>query len=286
MSRKLSVFLFAMLLTLALLPVFAQQERNNREEPSPNEPELPQPQELARDFDALSHDLVLMHDLFQGGNNQPVTFNSEAAYQRGFSPASIKLAEELTAHTNELIFAASTAPDMETVDVTKLDADVQQYPLLESYLEEATERRKNADRDEEPLGAKPSVVEEAPAKIQGIPGISEYQCGSFARPRPSRGAPWATHRRSNPAATLRSWGYHETPSWAGGGWTRSQTYMPLLCGWNTYRDHAYISNSNTIREQNYAGWTPRGEPNPEVWRSGPWPYATWPVYVRWWHSRY
>lgn len=38
-----------------------------------------------------------------------------------------------------------------------------------------------------------------------------------------------------------------------------------------------------IREQNYTG-EPGGEPNPEIYSSGPWPYPDWPLYVLWWHE--
>lgn len=226
------------------------------------------------DFIARSQDLIRMHDLFQGGSGRPVTFASKTARAKGFSAESIALAEELTAYTNDLMAKASdTAKAEAVVDVRNLDVELRPYPRLVVYFAETT-RYAEKSQAEEAMG------------FPGVPGVSEYVCGHFLRPRPPHGAPWRQHTRSNPAATLRSWGYHETPGFAGGGWTRPQTYNPALCGWNTYRDHAYIAGNNTIREQNYEGWTPRGEPNPEVWRSGPWPYPTWPAYVRWWHSRY
>lgn len=123
-----------------------------------------------------------------------------------------------------------------------------------------------------------------------------YECGSIVRPRPRRAMPAVlVGEVADPAATLSSWGYHRTPGFAGGGWTRPQTYNPARCGISTYRDHAFVGLRFTscigtacefrwpIREQNYVA-APYGEPNPEVWRSGPWPYATWPAYVYWWHA--
>jgi hypothetical protein len=108
------------------------------------------------------------------------------------------------------------------------------------------------------------------------------RCGWFPNPKPSQAGPWKNIPRTNPAKVLRAWGYHPTPGIAGGGWTRPQTWRASSCGKNTFRDHAYIIEPRTIREQNYTG-SPTGEPNPEVWRSGPWPYAEWPAYVAWWH---
>jgi hypothetical protein len=298
MKNAPRVLLLVCLASLLITSSSAQHGRsNNGREPRLGETEIPRPQRPVRipqpqrpieipqepipDFDTLSQDLVLMRDLFQGGGSQSVTFDSETARLRGFSPTSIRLAEEFVAYTNELIFVASTAPNIEAVDVTKLDVEVEQYHLLESYLEQATERRKRFNREAGRTGQRDSGP-----RIEGVPGVSEYYCGSFDRPLPSSSAPSTLHNSSNPAETLRSWGYHETPSWAGGGWTRPQTYNAWLCGWNTYRDHAWITGPNTFREQKYTGWRPNGEPNPEVWRSGPWPYAYWPLYVRWWHSRY
>lgn len=117
-----------------------------------------------------------------------------------------------------------------------------------------------------------------------------YRCGSWWRPFPRTADRWNTFTEytSIPQATARltEIGYHRTPGgiW-GGGWTRPQTYSSSICGLSTYRDHAYIMNNGNIREQNYTV-DPGGEPNPEIWRSGPWPYAVWPLYVRWWHAHH
>jgi hypothetical protein len=217
-----------------------------------------------RDFAGLSEDLVTMRDLFGGGNGDPVTFDADAATYRGVHPQGVELARQLADYTNELM--AATAAALDSVDVTRVDVDLQKYPELARYLDEATLRR-----DDEPA-------------FEPRSWLSEYVCGAFWRPRPGSAAGWKDWWSTNPSAVLSSWGYHTTPAFAGGGWTRPQTYSPVLCGLKTYRDHAYITSGGYFREQTYAGWTPRGEPNPEVWRSGPWPYATWPAYVRWWHA--
>ena len=137
-----------------------------------------------------------------------------------------------------------------------------------------------------------------------------YRCGWFDRPNPRRANPSVRGPLQGAATTgyaaaqlAREWGYsqgfHNTPGRAGGGMTRPQTFSPFFCGSRTFRDHAF---PDLIQERTCFGpggtepceWrarlyvqdytsAPYGEPNPEVWRSGPWPYPEWPAYVSWWH---
>lgn len=237
--------------------------------------------EVAKQFEVLSRDLMLMEGLFKGGNGELVTFDTKSARLMGYSEMSIKLAEELAESTNALITAAAMATSKKgaSLRIQDLGVDLKSYPLLSPYLEKASARileQSSKSTDKQTPGES--------AVLLSV--LSEYYCGAFWRPLPSSQAPWHTYRNiSNPASTLRSWGYHETPNLTGGGWTRPQTHMSWICGWQTFRDHAYFpSGSREIREQNYQGYTPRGEPNPEFWRSGPWPYAYWPTYVLWWHQ--
>jgi len=241
--------------------------------------EIAQAQQFSSDFDTLSLDLELMYDLFQGGGDQLVTFDSEAARKQGYSPKSIKLAEELTAFTNDLIIEAKKNRKAKGVrtDVRELGSSIKKYSLLNTYFQDAAENAKTISKDEHE------------ARIKGLfPPVNEYVCGSIWHPVPSSAAPWKIFGpySSNKAAEqhLKDIGYHGTPDSAGGGFTRPQTYKWALCGFKTYRDHAYVSKKE-IHEQNYTGSIP-GEPNPEIWRSGPWPYPTWPAYVVWWHRTY
>ena len=220
-------------------------------------------------FHARSADLATTSDLFYGGSGARVTFDAAAAAEKGVSKDGIALAEELSAFTNALEDAAKA---MGTDDITAVKVDLAAYPRLAAYFDDAAAYSKLPSTD-----PKPDVAVQS--------WLSEYTCGAFWRPRPSKsGAPWKRFYSSNPSATLSAWGYHPTPGLAGGGWTRPQTWTWPICGFSTYRDHAYVYPSTTINEQNYAGWTPRGEPNPEVYRSGPWPYPSWPAYVYWWHQ--
>jgi hypothetical protein len=112
--------------------------------------------------------------------------------------------------------------------------------------------------------------------------IPAQTCGSWWWPKPSRAAPWGWSSTANPHQTLLNMGFHQTPGFAGGGYTRDKTYNSGVCGRNTYRDHGQ-ANGRSLGLQIYSG-TPGGEPNPEVWRTGPWPYLAWPAYVYWWHQ--
>lgn len=223
-------------------------------------------------FARLAADLARFHVLgiLQGDYERGVTFNAALAKQYGFLETAIRLGEQVAAATNDLITGAKEARE--------LPLDIGRYPDLRQFWLDAAIQSAQGKLDNADLFAKE-------IEPLGVPGASHVVCGYYPNPKPSTNGPWTTHNNiSNPAATLRSWGYHETwpPDYTGGGWTRPQTYQPLLCGWGTYRDHAFIAGPTTIREQNYTG-SPGGEPNPEVYRSGPWPYPDWPAYVYWWH---
>lgn len=229
----------------------------------------------------LAADLAHFHALgiLQGDYERGVTFNVALAKQYGFSKLAIRLGEQVAAATNELITGYKEAQFRgDSVQVAELSIKIERYPDLRQFWFDAAIQSAQGNLDGADLFAKK-------IELLGVPGISQVVCGYYPNPKPSTNGPWTTHNNiSDPAATLRSWGYHETwpPDYTGGGWTRSQTYQPFYCGWGTYRDHAFIAGPTTIREQNYTG-SPGGEPNPEVYRSGPWPYPDWPAYVYWWH---
>lgn len=233
------------------------------------------------EFEQMAIVLVRFHALgvIKGDYESGVTFDAEMARRYGFSERVIKLGEQVAAATNDLIVQARAMQEVgKQAQVTEFAIDAERYPELQRFWAEAARfTQVNVSiTDQSDI-----FVEEV--KPLGVPGISHIVCGYYSNPKPSTNGPWTTHRNiSNPEATLRSWGYHPTPGLVGGGWTRPQTYQPLFCGWNTFRDHAYISAPWTIREQNYTG-EPGGEPNPEIYLSGPWPYPDWPLYVIWWH---
>lgn len=236
---------------------------------------------LENNLSHLSADMVRFHALgiLQGDYEHGAVFNADMARQYRFSESAIRLGEQVAMATNEIIAMSKEAQRKGgPAPVTETPIAIERYPDLQQFWLHAATQSIQGRRDDATLFAEE-------IEPLGVPGASHIVCGYYPNPKPSTNGPWATHTGiSNPAATLSSWGYHETwpPDYTGGGWTRPQTYQPLLCGWGTYRDHAFIAGPTTIREQNYTG-QPGGEPNPEVYRSGPWPYPDWPAYVYWWH---
>lgn len=237
------------------------------------------------DFARLDEELKLMHEreLFKGGKTkeskdsgkikgkgEPVKFDAESARKEKFSEETIKLATELAAFTNDLMMNVSE----EQPGIPDGPADLSKYPALAAYFDAATKKAK------QPSAQASGTMKPNAQAIQWV------VCGWYGNPKPASAAPWVNFSSSNPEATLKSWGYHNTWNLAGGGYTRPQSWSWWYCGLGTYRDHALITGPTTFREQNYDGWSPRGEPNPEVYASGPWPYGDWPAYVYWWHQTY
>jgi hypothetical protein len=233
--------------------------------------------EIDRDpsaFDRYARELARMHaaNLITGGKmtsgngaGDPVRVLAREARKRGFSAGAMRLAQESAALSNALTSRLSESEPSISDDPISAHAS---SPALSAFFAAA------AKKEASELGAV--------ASEQDLGPLGRLRCGWYLDPKPSQAAPWKTLTRPNPETTLRSWGYHPTPGRAGGGWTRPQSWRSFSCGHDTFRDHALISGKNKIREQNYTG-SPPGEPNPEVWRSGPWPYADWPAYVFWWH---
>lgn len=235
-------------------------------------------------FFKVAQDLVRMDSFFARNKQGDVTFDVSGAKKRGFSRESISFARETAQLTNELIGMTNRRDS--SVNIAKVEIDFNKFPRMKRFFQAATKFHllHTGDAYLQDMANAESLIWTAVSACD----LSAYcKCGSYVWPRPSKAATAKKFNSSNPASTLKSWGYHETPSSAGGGWTRAQTWGAPMCGWNTYRDHAWPSGDNkAVYEQNYSGWSPRGEPNPEVWRSGPWPYNTWPAYVYWWHRTY
>ena len=278
------------------------------------------------DFLTQARDLELMHRFFAGGNGQPVTLDSQGAKDNGFSTESIKLGEEMAAATNDTMTAINNELkefiplrqreaiiSTQAGDVSATEAGVQNqrrirgknylpinmeiYPTLKAFLDLATEHRRQLEALSE-SAQRAMVDSERAMMFAGTPmasvsgvlnALDPYaQCGSYSNPLPNRAQTHVPFTSNDPAATLQSWGYHDDPLAIriGAGWTRAHTYQWWICGWDTFRDNANPTGPTTFWEQNYSGWTPPGEPNPEFWRSGPWPYLEWPIYVNWWHATY
>lgn len=229
-------------------------------------------------FAELTTDLAAMNNFYGGGldGNEPVTFDVKAAQEAGFREESILLAADLATFSNQIVQTQKEAAASEGngVGVDEFgEITTAGYPRVEAFYQLATTSQATA----------PAV--EAPNLLCSL--SRHCTCGWYPWPRPSRSADRLTDEAENAENPLRARGYHPPPPHLGRlGWTRPQTYKWYMCGWSTFRDNAWPLSSKRFWEQNYSEWTPNGEPNPEVWRSGPWPYHTWPAYVFWWHQIY
>jgi hypothetical protein len=223
-------------------------------------------------FESISRDLQRLQavGLIAAGasSHDPVTFDEAAARKAGYAETTLQLAQELVALTNDVIANGNAAVIDAKAPASTADQD---YAALISYFSEAKQYSSSTH-----------------PRVQFLAAYNEAICGAFWNPLPSHAAAWVTFNNiANPDATLRSWGYHPTAGYAHGegvnDWTRPQTYASWACYWGSFRDQAIITGAHSLREQKYWGWTPNGEPNPEI-SNYLWPYPTWPAYVYWWHQ--
>lgn len=249
--------------------------------PKPTPKPVEEPVDSRSEFVKLAEELEQMQGLFSGGSGQMVFFDSQSAESQGFSRAAINLGQQLSAFSNDIMLIAEATPDGQfekgkaKIVEERATTLLELYPELDSFFDAASQHRfEQALKPESENGNEQSM---RALKIETPAGV----CGGFLTPKPKNGAPWITHKTNDPNKTLKSWGYHTTPNSAGGGWTRAQTYRRDICNRNSFRDHAY-TETKKIKEQKYTGWTPNGEPNPEIWNYL-WPYPAWPAYVYWWH---
>lgn len=294
MFLKNATLIGLLIITLTCAPsdVLGQKRVASEAEVSDDTPQVSQQGMGKREKQFTKRSRVLsqlMSQYMRGGGTEPVAFDINAAREAGIDEESIELARQMVAHTNALLEAAKATGNVESASIAKTNVTMEDFPAVDEYFQQASlvaRSRQGREDSASPKGEPPSSSTNEMAALAVDPFQAAYQnCGVWWNPLPTRAAPWVTYTSSNPDATLRSWGYHGTPSHIfGGGYTRAQTYMWWICGFGTFRDHAVIFSSNQFREQNYAGWRPRGEPNPEVYASGPWPYPLWPSYVSWWHQ--
>lgn len=190
--------------------------------------------------------------------DKSVTLDKDRALSDGFSPDSIDIVTEIVNTTNQIVKSGY----IDNFKNTKSRA-------LKEYLEKNMLNVSNRSYSIYANSNDPVSV-----------------CWGFWNPLPNRAAPWYGITMSSQYShnyLLNIW-FHKTEETYGWGYTRPQFYRPDVCWYGTFRDHAYISG-NTVRIQDYANFTPRWEPNPEI-QNYFWPYYTWPAYVAWWHSVY
>lgn len=228
-------------------------------------------------FDKISNEISEMQSLFTGNYKEGVVFDLAYAKEYGYSNEAIKISKQLEKLNNKLIFLtkneilSSKKPNMKSVfsSISLLN-----YPELSWYMGKMKSKVSSKNINHENTLSTDSLS-------------ASSICGSFTNPKPTSSAPtqfFTADTAFEAKQYLINLGFHKTPSIGfGGGWTRAQSYESWMCGVGSFRDHAYILNDLGIRIQDYDGFSPRGEPNPEFYEYV-WPYATWVTYVYWWHA--
>ena len=233
------------------------------------------------DFESVAQQLASVDDLFSGGGSELVSFDSAAAKSRGTHVDVIALAEEMAAFSNDLIRAAGEYVASDTVNPLADLSPLKYGRLTQFFGEAAALVHQESDSGKTDSGLR------ANGWCHWYLTDAACTCGHWLYPQPTSAVKAKQYKATNPTSTLKSWGYHPTPNLVGGGWTLARTHYASRCGTGTFRDHAWIAgDGKSVWEQNYAGRTPRGEPNPEFWKSAKWAYPTWPAYVYWWHQNY
>lgn len=220
-----------------------------------------------------------------------VTFDKKAAIRDGFALDSVVLNEELTEYTNELIDSYIVSLEgKESIAV-----DVNKHKNIVDFYNKPNEKNKAGGFKLDTT--KTSQLPKNEINVEALEVISEQEgaatCGYYGNLKPSSGKNWDVfyynkNTQSEAQQILYNWGYHATPQSAGGSYTRAITWNYYPCGDGTFRDQGQVWRGTSGKwhasEQNYSGWLPRGEPNPEVWTNWHWPYTIWPSYVSYWHA--
>lgn len=247
-----------------------------------------------------------------------VKFDSEAAKRDGFSKDIIDLATELVTNQNALI---EEAKKEKTRDITKVPVSEDKFPKLKKFYQRLKEKDlKNKQLTpqtpppEVPPDAPPpqslqpslkvasntlskgigsSIKFQKPIKSKGskflIAAATAYACGDYNHHIPNY-TPYTTgwYNSVNPDAQLRKEGFYLTPYYAayqnsfGLSYTRARSYSSSYgtCDSPFFRDEGKLNTTKTAFRRQY------GEPNPDVLNMSYWPYATWPNYVKYWHTLY
>ncbi len=205
----------------------------------------------------------------RNGIFQSQAFNSNAAIKAGFSIEAVLTAREIVAYQNAL---ANKARAAQTTDITSLDITLEKFPRLHRLYQALTDQ---------------SSVESASLDANAVILAAVNPCGDYNHPVPNSTPSWYNFTSSNPATTLKNWGFHNTSSYACGygscsssDFTRGRSYTSSYgtCSSPRFRDQGRIVSATSFRIQ-------YGEPNPEIF-SYSWPYWNWGTYVQWWHSKY
>ena len=226
-------------------------------------------------FSERALDVSKLNSYFSGGNGTPIEFDESRAKSDRFNAESIALAKDLGAFVNDYAREDRNAPPSKS-------HRVDWFFSCASKLVKSTAVETEEDEAE--------IFSECTDN-----GYSEVECvcGTWAYPKPTEGAQNSPIQEADNAHDyLLGQGFHRT-YWPWARWnnpaeyTRPRTYQSNLCRNDSFRDHAVILKDSITqyKTQTYSGWTPPGEPNPEVLEYWPHPYWLWTSYVAWWHNQ-
>lgn len=238
-------------------------------------------------FTDISSELAQMQNLFTGNYSDGVIFDINLAKSQGYSKKAIKISLEMSILTNKLISIEknkqldllekkNSTKDMLLQNRKTSNVNLLNYPELTWFMGNLKKQHSKKSK---------TAISEQITTL-GLFDATEI-CGSFWNPKPTQAADWEitpitslNHAKS----ILYVSGYIDAEN--GPGWSRPRSYQSWICNEGSFRDHATVNNANTkLYIQDYAGFTPRGEPNPDI-STYLWPYAAWPSYVFWWHANY
>lgn len=192
---------------------------------------------------------------------------------------------------------ASEAYRSETLDIPMAEVELREFPKVEEFLEEATQKVEE-EKEAEERRIEGLSLQIGPFRIGGESVANAHSihigtpspCGSFFHQIPEDDPPEEWVVAQNPRIVLLDDGYHRTsPSAACYGfncsrdYTRPRSYSTSdhegTCPEPFFRDHGWVYTDES-------GFSYQlGEPNPESGFTNPntWPTDLWLGYVTWWH---
>ena len=223
-------------------------------------------------YSRMSAKMTQMNSHFSG-TSRSVNFNPESARNAGYAEDEISMAAALAVYSDAIA-------KLNRDDALPVKSELANW--FYSCATSAIGQTSNED-DADSVGTLSACTDAGHSEASCI-------CGNTSYPQPSSsdGHNWVDVE--NPEQALQGLGYHRVyPPYARPGhieYAKFVTYQSNHCGNNTFRKHAEVVDDDTYKLQDYVEFHTLGEPNPEVFSSGPWPYWTWPGYVLWWHLTY
>lgn len=229
----------------------------------------------------LTQKLKALEPYVKYKKNGTQTIDTRAARRAGYSTDVVRLAAEIVAYQNAMLNETRKKGNR---DIRQHKVPLKKFPKVKEFYKAAT---KAARTDK--VHTSNSSDEDSSPDVTAL-ARTRRACGDWNRPIPNYTPRWVNHGYKNrPARTLRNWGFHKTRFYACGArysytcqrdTTRPRYYYSRygVCSKPLFRDHG--------RFYNHRVYVQYGEPNPEIFHVGIWPYWNWGAYVRWWHNNF